>query len=71
MILKSFLPPSFITTLKEKKTVYHKNNIDDVNYYEVLVTTTNPTYNHEDGQHNFQFKKVNGKWVLNKISTIP
>lgn len=52
--------PEFVKILKEKKTTFHKNTIDNVEYYEVLVTTTEPTLDHEGGQHSFQFKKVNG-----------
>lgn len=63
--------PSFIKKLKEKKTLYHQNSIDGVDYYEVFVTTLEPKNDHDGGQHNFQFKKVNGKWVFNEIGTIP
>lgn len=40
-------------------------------YYEILVTTTEPTLNHEGEQHNFQFKKINGKWKFNELELIP
>ncbi|PKV51655.1 hypothetical protein ATE84_3745 [Aquimarina sp. MAR_2010_214] len=63
--------PEFVNALKEKKTIFHKRIIDGIEYYEVLVTTTEPTLDHEGGQHNFQFKKINGKWKLNGIETIP
>lgn len=61
----------FVKTLKEKKTIFNERIIDGIEYYEVLVTTTEPTLNHEGGQHSFQFKKIDGKWKFNEIETIP
>jgi len=63
--------PEFVKILKENETIFHKRIIDGIEYYEVLVTTTKPTSSHEGGQHNFQFKKNNGKWKFNEIGTIP
>lgn len=61
----------FVSILKEKKTVFFKNENEGTELYEVLVTTTEPSIDHEGGQHNFQFIKKNGKWKLNEIGTIP
>ncbi len=61
----------FVKILKENETIFHKRIIDGIEYYEILVTTTKPTIGHEGGQHNFQFKKINGKWKFNEIGTIP
>ncbi|WP_062056300.1 hypothetical protein [Aquimarina longa] len=61
----------FVAILKTKTTKFHKREIDGIEYYEILVTTTDPTITHEGGQHSFQFKKVSKKWKFNDIGTIP
>ncbi len=59
---------NFVTTLKTKKTIFSKA---DTNVYQILVTTTEPTLEHEGGQHNFKFKKENGIYKFCEIGTIP
>ena len=63
--------PEFVKILKENETIFHKKIIEGIEYYEILVTTTEPTLGHEGRQHNFQFKKINGEWKFNEIGTIP
>ena len=63
--------PKFVQNLKENKTTFHKREADGIEYYEILVTTTEPTSEHEGGQHHFQFIKIKGKWKLNEIGTFP
>jgi len=58
----------FVTILKTKKTIFSKAG---TNVYQVLVTTTEPTNEHEGGQHNFKFKKENGIYKFCEIGTIP
>ncbi len=58
----------FVTILKTKKTIFSKA---DTNVYQILVTTTEPTLEHEGGQHNFKFKKENGIYKFCEIGTIP
>ncbi|WP_108866284.1 hypothetical protein [Aquimarina aquimarini] len=61
----------FVQILKERKAVFYKREIEGIAHYEVLVTTTAPVFNHEGGQHSFQFKKIKGEWKFNEIGTIP
>ena len=63
--------PEFVKILKENKTIFYKRVIEGIEYYEILVTTTEPTLDHEGRQHSFQFIKVNGEWKFNGIGTIP
>ncbi|WP_271769877.1 hypothetical protein [Aquimarina algiphila] len=63
--------PEFVSILKEKKTIFYKNDNEEVELYEVLVTTTEPSAEHEGGQHSFQFIKKKGDWKLREIGTIP
>ena len=62
---------SFLKILKEKEPKFSKNRIDGIDYYEILVTTTEPTEFHEGGQHSFQFIEIDGLWKFNEIGTIP
>lgn len=61
----------FIEILKTGETIFSKREIDSVEAYEVLVTTTKPTLGHEGGQHAFQFRKEKEEFKLFEISTIP
>ncbi len=61
----------FVSILKEKKTIFYKREDRKTEVYEVLVTTTEPSAEHEGGQHNFQFIKKKGGWKLSEIGTIP
>ena len=61
----------FVEILKDSNYNWHKREIEGIEHYELLVTTTETTATHEGGQHHFQFKKVNGKLLLNEIGTIP
>ncbi len=58
----------FVSILKTKKTIFSKA---DTNVYQILVTTTEPTLEHEGGQHNFKFEKENGVYKFCEIGTIP
>lgn len=66
-----FFTKQFVEVLKKGKTVFSKVKRDGFEYCEVLVTTTEPTASFEGGQHAFQFKKIEGIWKFNGISTIP
>ena len=67
----------FVELLKNSETIFSKREFDEYGVatsnggYEILVTTTKPTLGHEGGQHDFSFKKINGKYILSEISTIP
>lgn len=61
----------FVGLLIESETIYVYHVSEGIGYMEVLVTTTKPTLLHEGGQHTFQFVKLNNRWVLNDIGTIP
>ena len=61
----------FVEVLKNSKTVYAQREIDGLDVYEVLVTTTKPSLGFEGGQHDFQFTKEEGIFKLSEISTIP
>lgn len=63
--------PEFVKILKENETKFHKRFIEGIEYYEILVSTTEPILGYEGGQYNFQFKKINGEWKFNEIGTIP
>lgn len=66
-----FFTDEFVDILKNNETIYSQREIDAADVYEVLVTTTEPTLDHEGGQHTFQFRKINGGYKLVEISTVP
>ncbi|WP_165748515.1 hypothetical protein [Cellulophaga sp. Z1A5H] len=66
-----FFNPDFVKLLKERETIFYKQDLDGVFYWEILVTTTEPTLFHEGGQHHFRFEKCDDGWKLNEIGTIP
>ncbi|WP_282133055.1 hypothetical protein [Cellulophaga baltica] len=66
-----FFNPGFVTLLKERETTFYKQDLEGVSYWEILVTTTEPTFFHEGGQHHFRFEKCADGWKLNEIGTIP
>lgn len=61
----------FVLIISSNETSFHKREMDGIDYYEVLVVTTEASLEHDGGQHNFQFIKENGKWLFNEIGTIP
>lgn len=69
--LNRFFTPSFLKILRLNETIYHHLNEDEMEIYEILVTTIEPTDEHEGMQHSFQFQKINGKWKFSEVSSIP
>lgn len=69
--LRRLFNPAFLALLKNNKTLYHKRTEDEMEVYEILVTTIEPTDEQEGMQHSFQFQKINDTWKFTEVSSIP